>query len=153
MSTVSKSLIAVAAASMLALAGCATGPTQEQTGAVVGGALGGLLGAQVGGGRGTTAAIIAGTLAGAAIGGSVGRTMDTVDRGQLAGTLEQVPDNQTQAWRNPNTGAQFEVTPQRTFRSGGRDCREYTMLAYINGQPEQVTGVACRDSQGNWVNQ
>jgi surface antigen len=153
MAMVSKTLIALGAASMLALAGCASGPTQEQTGAVVGGALGGLLGAQVGGGRGTTAAIIAGTLAGAVIGGSVGRTMDTVDRGQLAGALEQVPDNRSVAWQNPNTGAQYEVTPQRTFRSGGRDCREYTMLAYLNGRPEEVTGVACRDAQGRWVNQ
>jgi len=153
MAMVSKTLIALGAASLLALSGCATGPTQEQTGAVVGGALGGLLGAQVGGGRGTTAAIIAGTLAGAAIGGSIGRTMDTVDRGQLAGALEQTPDNRSVAWQNPNTGAQYQVTPQRTFRSGGRDCREYTMLAYLNGQPEEVTGVACRDAQGRWVNQ
>jgi surface antigen len=137
----------------LTLGACATGPTQEQTGAVVGGALGGLLGAQVGGGRGTTAAIIAGTLAGAMIGGAVGRSMDEQDRMQVSQTLETVPDNRTVAWTNPNTGQQFQTTPVNTFQSAGLDCRDYEVEAFIDGQREVIRGTACRDSQGRWVNQ
>lgn len=144
--------VAVLAAAVV-LSGCTTGVSREQTGGVIGGALGGILGSQVGGGRGTTAAIIVGTLAGAAIGGSIGRTMDAVDRAQVATALEQAPDNRTVAWQNPNTGNSYEVRPDRTFRSGGRDCREYTLLTYIDGRPQEVRGTACRDAQGNWINQ
>jgi len=145
--------VAAIAVLTLALGACATGPTQEQTGAVVGGALGGLLGAQVGGGRGTTAAIIAGTLAGAMIGGSVGRSMDDQDRMQVSRTLETVPDNRAVVWTNPNTGQQFQTTPVSTFQSAGLDCRDYEVEAFIDGQREVIRGTACRDSQGRWVNQ
>ncbi|ANB02091.1 RT0821/Lpp0805 family surface protein [Ectothiorhodospira sp. BSL-9] len=144
---------AICAAAFIGLAGCATGPTQEQTGAVVGGALGGVLGSQIGGGTGRTAAIIAGTLAGAAIGGSIGRTMDEVDRARLSNTLERQPDNRSTSWQNPNTGHSFQATPTNTFQSGGRDCREYTVIGTIDGSQERITGTACRDSQGRWINQ
>lgn len=136
------------------VSGCATPPTQEQTGAVIGGALGGLLGAQVGSGSGRTAAIIAGTLAGAAVGGSIGRTMDEVDRQRVQRTLETARDNQPVAWVNPNSGTRWEATPTQTFRTAaGQDCREYTIQAVIDGRTENVVGTACRDPSGRWVNQ
>lgn len=138
----------------LSLGACATAPpSQQQTGAVVGGVLGGLLGTQVGGGRGTTAAVIAGTLAGAAIGGAVGRNMDANDHRHVQRTLETAPDSRAVAWSNPNTGAQYQATPTRTFQSAGQDCREYKIFGDISGQAETITGIACRDAQGRWVNQ
>lgn len=137
----------------LSLGACATQPSQQQTGAAIGGVLGGLLGTQVGGGRGQTAAIIAGTLAGAAIGGAVGRNMDETDRLRLQRTLETAPDNRTVAWNNPNTGVRYQATPTRTFQSSGQDCREYRIHGEIDGQPETIVGMACRDAQGRWVNQ
>ncbi|MCG5515352.1 MULTISPECIES: RT0821/Lpp0805 family surface protein [unclassified Ectothiorhodospira] len=153
MSSLRRLVTAIFAAVFVGLAGCATGPTQEQTGAVLGGALGGVLGSQIGGGTGRTAAIIAGTLAGAAIGGSIGRTMDEVDRARLSSTLERQPDHRTTAWQNPNTGHTYRATPTDTYRSGGRDCREYTVIGHIDGSQERITGTACRDAQGRWINQ
>lgn len=136
------------------VSGCATPPTQEQTGAVIGGALGGLLGAQVGSGSGRTAAIIAGTLAGAAVGGSIGRTMDDVDRQRVQRTLETARDNEAVTWVNPNSGTRWEATPTQTYRTAaGTDCREYTIRAEIDGRMENVVGTACRDASGRWVNQ
>lgn len=135
------------------LAGCATPATQEQMGTVIGGALGGILGSQVGSGRGQTAAIVAGTLAGAFIGSSVGRSMDQVDQQRIQSTLETAPDRQTVVWRNPNTGHTYQATPIRTFQVSGQDCREYRVFGEIDGSAETITGIACRDAQGRWVNQ
>ncbi|SEP87936.1 Surface antigen [Ectothiorhodospira magna] len=153
MSTLRKISIVAILGMAFTLTGCATGPTQEQAGAVLGGALGGVVGGQVGAGRGRTAAIIAGTLAGAAIGGSVGRTMDEVDRMKVSRALETSPDHRPVAWQNPNTGHTFQATPTRTFQSAGQDCREYTVVGNMSGSRETITGVACRDAQGRWVNQ
>ncbi|WP_369699369.1 RT0821/Lpp0805 family surface protein [Thioalkalivibrio sp. ALJT] len=138
------------AVSVAFLAGCQTA-SKQQTGAVIGGAAGGVIGSQIGGGRGRTAAIIAGTLAGAAIGGSVGRSMDDVDRMRVSRTLETTPDHQASTWRNPNTGHEYRATPTRTYRSAGKDCREYQVQATIEGRPETITGTACRDESGRWV--
>lgn len=151
-------LITGALGASLAIGGCAAphnGPQetprqQEQTGAIIGGALGGLLGSQVGGGRGTTAAIIAGTLAGAAVGSNIGRTMDEVDRQRLAQTLERQPTGQSTEWRNPDSGADYTVTPERTFETEQRPCREFTVEAVIDGERDRVTGTACRTPNGEW---
>lgn len=141
----------VAAALAAALAtGCATDPTNQQIGSVVGGALGGALGAEAVDGDGETAAIIAGTLVGAAIGGAVGQRMDEVDRMKMAQALETRRDGRTSAWRNPNTGDRYAVTPVETYQTSRGPCREYTLDARIGGRTEQVHGVACRQPDGSW---
>ena len=147
-----KNLVIIASLGLfLAISGCATQQgQQEQTGAIIGGALGGILGSQVGGGRGTTAAIIVGTIAGAAIGGNVGRTMDEVDRMRMAQTLETQPTGSSTQWSNPDSGANYTVTPTRTFETNQQPCREFTMDAVIDGQVERVTGTACRTPGGEW---
>lgn len=76
-----------------------------------------------------------------------------MDRQQVSHTLEHNPDQRASTWQNPNTGYEYRATPTRTYRSDGRDCREYEVEATMNGQPETVTGTACRDDQGRWVNQ
>ncbi len=141
-------LMALALAGATALAGC--NPTREQTGTVVGGVVGGVLGAQVGKGHGRTAAIIAGTLVGAMIGGAIGRHMDEADRRRTAHALEHNRTGQTSRWRNPDTGAYYEVTPTRTYRSAEGPCREFRMRAEIDGRPETVSGTACRQPDGSW---
>jgi surface antigen len=140
----------VAAASAVALFGCASPPTQEQTGMIIGGVLGGVLGAQVGEGRGRTAATIVGTIVGAAIGGAVGRSMDEQDRIKTAHTLETVRTGVPSQWRNPDTGNVYTVTPTRTIESAQGPCREYTIDAMIGGRKEQVVGTACRQPDGSW---
>ncbi|ALG66914.1 RT0821/Lpp0805 family surface protein [Beggiatoa leptomitoformis] len=131
--------------------GCAEGPSKQTMGAAVGGVLGGIGGSQIGGGKGKTTAIIAGTLLGAIIGGSIGQSMDTTDRQQAYNTLENVPDNQAVAWKNPNTTSQYTVTPTSTYTgSSGNPCRDYSTVAVINGQRETIYGTACRQPDGSW---
>ena len=142
-------LLAIALVCPLFLSACASGGPKEEAGMVIGGTLGGLLGAQVDD-HGRTAAIIAGTLAGAAIGGSVGQSMDDTDRLKAAQSLETVRTGVPSTWRNPDTGAEYEFTPTRTYESGGRPCREYTMEAIIGGEKETVYGTACRQPDGSW---
>lgn len=134
----------------LALQGCATDGPREQAGTIIGGVLGGVLGSQVGGGHGQTAAIIAGALAGAAIGGAVGQSMDDNDRRRVAETLEGVRTGVPAAWRNPDTGVQYSVTPTRTYDTASGPCREFTTEAIIGGRRETVYGTACRQPDGSW---
>lgn len=117
---------------------------------VIGGVLGGVLGSQVGKGHGKTAAIIVGTLAGAAIGGAVGKSMDDTDRLKTAHALESVRTGVPSAWRNPDSGNEYSVTPTKTYDSATEPCREYTIDALIGGRTEKVYGTACRQADGSW---
>ena len=132
------------------LAGCATQPTQEQSGMVIGGLLGGVLGAQVGEGSGRTAATIIGTIAGATIGGSVGRSMDDRDRMKVGLALENVHTGIASQWRNPDSGNAYTVVPTRTYETPQGPCREYAVNAVVGGKTEQVYGTACRQPDGSW---
>lgn len=140
--------IAAGALTMTLFAGC---ETREDTGAVIGGLTGAAVGSAVGGGEGRTAAIIIGTLAGTVIGSKIGRQMDEQDRMRTAQALEYNRTNQTTAWRNPDSGHSYTVTPTETYeRDNGQPCREFTMDAYIGGKTEQVYGTACRQPDGSW---
>lgn len=139
-----------AVALTLTLGGCESTPSQQQSGTIVGGVLGGVLGSQIGHGTGRTAATVIGTLIGATIGGNVGRSMDHTDRQKTAQTLESVQTGRSSTWRNPDTGAQYTVTPTRTRQSAEGPCREYTVDANVAGRAEKVYGQACRQKDGSW---
>ncbi len=126
---------------------------KQTVGTGVGGAVGGVLGANVGDGSGKTAAIIGGTLIGAIIGGKIGADMDELDRRRAATTLETYPTGRTNSWQNPDSGANYNFTPTRTYETSGQPCREYDMEVYIDGRREIVKGTACRNSRGEWINQ
>jgi surface antigen len=104
----------------------------------------------VGQGSGRTAATVIGTLIGATIGGNVGRSMDQTDRLKTAQALETVSTGRSSTWRNPDTGAQYTVTPTRTRQTAEGPCREYTVDATVAGRPERVYGQACRQQDGSW---
>ena len=139
-----------------ALAGCAANPNYQAGpnatgGALVGGILGGVLGNQVGQGSGRTAAIIGGTLLGALIGGNVGAHMDAQDRANAAQALNTTPDGLATTWQNPNTGADYTVVPQRTYKvSSGQYCREYQTTVAVGGREQRAYGTACRQPDGSW---
>jgi surface antigen len=145
----SKTAIAIVAASTLVLGGCQT--TREQQGNWIGAIAGGVLGSKVGGGSGRVAATIAGTLLGGYIGGRIGRNMDDSDRYQAGEVLESTPSNQSSSWSNPDTGNTYSVTPTRTYYDSSRPCREYTTEAWIDGRKETIYGTACRQSDGTWM--
>ena len=134
------------------VAGCATQGEHEQAGMVIGGVLGGILGAQVDDDHGPrTAAIIVGTMLGSAIGGSIGSHMDDTDRLHAGQTLETVRSGVSSTWRNPDTGIDYQFTPNRTYTSDAGPCREYTIDAIIGGRKEQIYGTACRQADGSWI--
>ncbi len=135
---------------VLAISGCASKPTKEQTGMLVGALVGATVGSQVGSGSGRKLAILAGTFAGAAIGGAVGKSMDENDRLRVGQSLETVRTGVPSAWRNPDTGNEYTVTPTRTYDASSGPCREYTVDAVIGGKPEKVYGTACRQPDGSW---
>jgi surface antigen len=128
--------------------------TKQQVGQATGGALGGYLGSKVGGSTATRLAVTAaGALAGSLIGGSIGRTMDDVDRMKTTRALESAPTGTATSWQNPDSGANYTVTPTRTFETASGPCREFTTQVVIDGRSEQVVGTACRQADGSWAAQ
>jgi surface antigen len=142
--------IALVLATSVALAACETPPTKEQKGTVAGAVVGGVVGSTIGGGTGRTVAIVAGTLAGGFIGKGIGKKMDEADRLKAAQVLETAPTGQATAWRNPDSGAQYAVTPTRTYSAKGEPCRDFTVDATVDGKAEKVQGTACRQQDGSW---
>ncbi|BAP55052.1 17 kDa surface antigen precursor [Thioploca ingrica] len=126
-------------------------PSKQTTGAVIGGLGGGIAGSQIGKGRGRDVAMVVGTLLGAALGGSIGSSMDQTDVLRTQQALSYNRTGQQVSWQNPDTQAQYTVTPTNTFRNNsGQDCRSYTTVAVIEGKREELHGTACRQPDGTW---
>ena len=57
-------------------------------------------------------------------------------------------------WTNPYTNNPGYVSAGEYYDEGYQDfdgpCREFTQSVYIDGRPEQATGVACRQQDGTW---
>ena len=145
------SVIAAAAVSVALLGGCAGWDwNNSDTGTVLGGVAGGALGSQIGSGTGSTIATVVGTLAGGALGNYIGGRFDQRDRRQFGSALESNQTGNTSRWSNPDTDGTYAVTPTNTYRDGDQPCREFTMNANVEGKNDQVTGTACRQSDGSW---
>jgi len=140
----------LAAATALAIAGCETPPTKEQVGTVGGAVVGGVVGSTIGGGTGRTVAIVVGTIAGGMIGNRIGQKLDEADRMKAAQALESTPTGQKTAWKNPDSGEQYAITPTRTVETSSGPCRDFTFVANVDGKSETVQGQACRQPDGTW---
>ncbi len=154
MKTLSKSiltsgLIAVTLSSSVLLNGCG-GVSNEQASTITGSVLGGVIGRQIGGGSGRDVMTVVGAVVGGMIGSNIGRGLDQQDQQRVNSTLETAPNYKKVAWNNPNTNTQYELTP---VNGAGQQCRDYVMDAWIDGRMQQVKGRACKDNQGQWVNQ
>jgi surface antigen len=123
--------------------------------AAVGAVLGGAVGAAVGSRadkEDRPIAIIVGTAIGAVIGSKIGQSVDEHDRACMGHSLELAGRKQTVVWTNSKTGVTYQVTPTRNFQDGKEHCREFTTeLSGKGKKKEQVTGVACRARNGEWV--
>ena len=141
----------------VALAACGpNGPNKQDSGLAIGAIAGGVLGNQFGGGKGKIATTALGAVIGGIVGSEIGRSMDQQDRilAQQAemDALEAGEPNRPRSWRNPQNGRYGEVIPGPPMRRGPEYCREYTDRIYIDGRPEAMRGVACRNSDGTWRN-
>ncbi|MDP9109891.1 MAG: RT0821/Lpp0805 family surface protein [Pseudomonadota bacterium] len=124
---------------------------RQLVGQVIGGATGAALGSTIGKGNGNTAAIVGGTIIGVIVGGNIGQSMDRVDQGCVGQVLEHAADGRRVAWVDPNAGVRYQVTPQRPYQNAqGQYCRRYLTDAIVDGRNRQVTGLACRQSNGAW---
>ncbi len=117
---------------------------------LLGAAIGGLIGSKIGDGKGRMAATAVGTLIGYMLAGKFMDYMDNSDRQNTHQALEYSKDHQTVTWQNPNTLADYEVTPVNAYRVNDQDCREYITRATIDGHSEEITGTACRKENGSW---
>ncbi|HYC04733.1 MAG TPA: RT0821/Lpp0805 family surface protein [Azospirillaceae bacterium] len=145
----------------LSLTACAETGSRDTTAGVsnktigtVGGAAGGaLIGSQFGKGSGKTAATILGGVLGALAGREIADRLSDDDRDRAA-TAERtaVARNETITWNNPDTGNRGTIQPRRTYTSNdGRTCRDYSHTVYVNGQPQEANGTACRQEDGTWT--
>ena len=132
------------------LGACDSNPSKEDMGMVTGAVLGGVLGHQVGHGSGNAIATIGGAALGGYLGSRVGRNMDRDDQRNAAAALERSPDDRSTAWRNPNNGRIYSVTPTRTYQGAPGPCRDFTTTTEIGGREEVVHGTACRQPDGSW---
>ncbi|OGT32343.1 MAG: hypothetical protein A2W28_05615 [Gammaproteobacteria bacterium RBG_16_51_14] len=134
---------------------------QEQTGGgevvgtLLGAALGGFLGSQIGGGTGNKVAIGAGVLAGGLLGNKLGASMDCQDQQYHVDTtqnaLETQPTGQASTWVNPDSGHSGTVTPLKAYQTtDGTNCRDFNQTLTVDGQEEEMTGTACRQTDGSW---
>lgn len=146
MRLISLSLVGVM---LLLLSSCAE-MNKGQTGAVGGAAGGALIGQAIG--RNTEATLI-GAAVGTMLGYIIGNEMDKYDRQQLNNAYEQGPSNKTVNWVNPDTGNNYQVTPQPAYNNNTTNqvCRKAEINATIDGKPEKSITTACRNAEGQWV--
>lgn len=124
---------------------------RKELGIVLGGVGGALIGSRVASRDDRTAGIIGGAVIGAVVGGIIGNRMDKLDQSCVGQTLEHAPDGRAVAWQSEESGAQYRVTPTRTFtQDSGAYCREYQTRSVVSGREVESYGTACRQPDGSW---
>lgn len=130
------------------LGGCFDNKAQQ--GAGIGALGGGLAGSLLGPSKNKGQNALIGAAVGGLLGYAVGNEMDKNDQVKLNNALETAPSRQTTTWVNPDTRAQYAVTPQPAYQVDGRDCRQAEIVSTINGKKETVVKTACRRPDGRW---
>ncbi|MBA4358829.1 MAG: hypothetical protein C0405_14010 [Desulfovibrio sp.] len=128
------------------VSGCAN---KAQTGAGVGTMAGATIGALTFKNKLTGAALGAGI--GALIGYAIGNEMDKTDRAQIGKALEEHPTGKPLAWKNPDTGAQYEATPSTPYMQSDKVYRDIHIKSVVDGQERDVKAKAYRSADGTWT--
>jgi surface antigen len=148
-----KSVVALGLAAAIAVgtAGCSqsTGPN-EAGGTVIGAVAGGLIGSRFGGGAGKVAAVMAGTMLGGFLGNQIGRNMDDEAQARAYDAQYYAVNSGRRADWQSQSGNYGYIEPGPVYTDPQGTCRRYTHTIYINGRPQQGTGVACRNPSGGW---
>lgn len=147
-----KAMIMLASALSVGLVGCSTNTQSENTGigAVTGAVAGGLAGSLIGGGTGKVVAVAAGAVAGALLGGYIGHSMDSSDTSRMNSAMNNNPTNKATTWTNGNAKYTVAPTSNTMTVNGNPNCRRYYTTAIIDGKKQKMSGIACRQSDGNW---
>lgn len=146
---------ALAVAALTALAGCQAAGPREGVGALGGAVAGGVLGSQIGSGSGQVLATVGGAVLGGLLGAQIGQRLDAQAQQQFAAAqfqaLETGRPGAPVSWQAPS-GQRGQVVPSQPYQINSTVCRDYSHTVYIDGQPEVLTGTACRQNDGSWRN-
>jgi surface antigen len=133
---------------------CRTGP--DPAAVIAGGLIGGLIGNALGSGGGRAGATVAGVVVGGAIGATLTSRMDCEDRSYAYKSyydgFNSNRANSDYEWRNDHNGhyGRFHIDSYYADPDGFR-CATYRQTIYIDGQPQESRGHACRQPDGAWA--
>lgn len=104
---------------------------------------------------GKVAAAIIAAMNGGLIGGRIGTGLSDADRrtGLEAEyrALEYTQSGRPVTWRGSEPNVYGEVKAAQPYRVGSQDCRQYSHVVYVGGQPRTARGTACRNPDGSWT--
>lgn len=165
----SRAIQLIAAASILALAGCSSnvaGSRGTYNDAGSGGSYGRSsspilndandnLGSRPSYGRNRGGSInptAGGAVIGALVGTEAGSSLDEVDRERaFIAAQTSFRSGQTTRWSNQATGHYGTVDPTPTYTSRtGQTCRNFSHTMWVKGRDENVKGESCRQADGSW---
>jgi len=120
-------------------------------GTVLGGIVGGVIGNQVGKNSDhREVSTVLGAVVGGVVGHNIGRSMDKSDQQCTGQALEQAADRQTVRWADSSQKGEYRVTPQRTYQTDGRYCRDFITEYQGRDGINREKSTACRTSDGTW---
>jgi len=136
---------------LLMMTSCADDGSMTTKGKTVAGgaAAGAVVGQAIGRNRYATAF---GAGIGSLIGYIIGNEMEKADTQNLNDALENGPAGEPIAWKNPDTGDEYNVVPfdSYTDESTQQKCRNAKIVATIDGKEEIIDTKACQQSDGHW---
>lgn len=68
----------------------------------------------------------------------------------LTKALDAGKDGQQSKWSNPESGASGTIEPRRSFKAGGKECRDVYLENRVKGRHEKGTWAYCREPGGPW---
>ncbi|NJD06416.1 MAG: hypothetical protein FIA97_07940 [Methylococcaceae bacterium] len=93
---------------------------------------------------------VAGTVRGVTVGEQIGKSMDTSDRYCTGRVLDYTPDRGGVHWVNPHSRVDYVLTPLRSYKVHGRECRDFSTQVKYGNQRDVMNHTACRDDGGVW---
>lgn len=64
--------------------------------------------------------------------------------------LEKGQDGETSEWQNPDTDSSGALTPTRSFRQDGSECRTLIIQTAAAGRTSEGTYDFCKQADGTW---
>lgn len=96
-----------------------------------------------------TAAIALGACAAVASSLAYGPFNSAMDDADKSKARQAVIEDMPASWKGVS-GANYSVTPTRTYESSSGPCRDYTITGTVNGKQEKFSSQACKRGDGGW---
>ncbi len=66
-------------------------------------------------------------------------------------TLAQAADGEARSWSNPNTQANGELRPVKSYEAGGLKCRRLAIANKARGRANFAEFNFCKQTSGEWM--